>query len=236
MKKKLFITFFFNLLLLSCVSNEQHTNILESKNIPEIEEYLSKAHPEDPKRKILQQRLIALKNADWVKGRKDAKPMAARPIVMEIPSKATLKKNSPEKEALFQKLLAETPEEHKQKTVKLLNNMFDQDTGKNEVIILVKNNSDCNLVLEISGKKFYQLPVPTKGENSIIIEKGSYSFTGSICDVAYKNNKEITTGIAIILSNPEEKDASSPAEQPQKAPLKKKTTGKKSTSKKGKKK
>lgn len=236
MKKKLVITFFFNLLLLSCASNEQYANILDSKNIPEIEEYIAKAHPEDPKKRILQQRLIALKNADWVKGRQNAKPMAARPIVMELPSKAAFNKNTPETEAIFKQLLAETPEEHKQKTVQLLNNMFSQETDKNEVIVLVKNNSDCNLVLEITGKKYYKLPIPTKGENSIVIDKGNYSFAGSVCDVPYKSSKELSKSIALILSNPEEKNATEITENSQKVSSKKKPSTKKSSTKKTKRK
>ena len=56
MKKNLFYAVFFNLIILSCASHEPKENILNSKNIAEIEDYISKAHPEDPKKRILQQR------------------------------------------------------------------------------------------------------------------------------------------------------------------------------------
>lgn len=203
MKKILFPLVFFSLIIQSCVSNEHKDNILNSTNIAEIEDYISKAHPEDPKRRVLKQRIIALKNADWVKGRKDAKPMAARPVILDLPSKNSFKKNTPESEAVFKQLLAETPEEHKQKTVQLLNSIFNQDISSNEVILLLKNNSDCNLVLEISGKKFYNLPVPAKSENSLVLEKDTYTLAGNVCDVPYKSVKEFSKGAVIILSNPE---------------------------------
>lgn len=203
MKKILFPLVFFSLTIQSCASNEHKDNILNSTNIAEIEDYISKAHPEDPKRRVLKQRVIALKNADWVKGRKDAKPMAARPVIMDLPSKKSFQKNSPESEAVFKQLLAETPEEHKEKTVKLLNSIFNQDVSNNEVILLLKNNSDCNLVLEISGKKFYNLPVPAKSENSLVLEKDTYTLSGNVCDVPYKSMKEFSKGAVIILSNPE---------------------------------
>lgn len=203
MKKILFPLVFFGLTIQSCVSNEHRDNILNSRNIAEIEEYISKAHPEDPKRRVLKQRVIALKNADWVKGRKNAKPMAARPVILDLPSKNSFKKNSPESEAVFKQLLAETHEEHKQKTTQLLNAIFNQDIASNEVILLLKNNSDCNLVLEISGKKFYNLPVPAKSENSLVLDKDTYTLSGNVCDVPYKSVKQFTKGAVIILSNPE---------------------------------
>ncbi|KQT19256.1 hypothetical protein ASG31_17920 [Chryseobacterium sp. Leaf404] len=203
MKKILFPLVFFSLIIQSCAANEHKDNILNSTNIAEIEEYISKANSENPKRRILKQRVIALKNADWVKGRKDAKPMAARPVIMDLPSKNSFKKNSPESEAVFKKLLAKTPEEHKQNTVKLLNSIFNQDISGNEVILLLKNNSDCNLVLEISGKKFYNLPVPAMSENTLVLDKGMYTLSGNVCDVPYKSMKEFSKSALIILSNPE---------------------------------
>ena len=63
--------------------------------------------------------------------------MAARPLILDFPAKNSLRKNSPENEALFKKLLEETPEEHKQKTIKLLNNMFSQEVDNSEAIVLI---------------------------------------------------------------------------------------------------
>jgi len=203
MKKILFPLIFFSLIIQSCASTEHRDHILNSTNIAEIEDYISNAHPEDPKKRVLKQRVIALKNADWVKGRKDAKPMAARPVIFDLPSKNAFRKNTPESEAVFRKLLAETPEEHKQKTTQLLNAIFNQDITSKEVILLLRNNSDCNLVLEISGTKFYNLPVPAKSENSLVLDKDTYTLSGTVCDVPYKSIKEFSKGAVIILSNPE---------------------------------
>ena len=52
MKKNLFPLLFFSLLIFSCTANEHAANILNSTNISEIEEYISKAHPEDPKKRF----------------------------------------------------------------------------------------------------------------------------------------------------------------------------------------
>lgn len=74
--------------ILVCCSSVQEQNksqnILESKNISEIEDFLKTAHPDDPKRNVLKSKIIALKNSEWTKGKKDAKPMEARPVISEI--------------------------------------------------------------------------------------------------------------------------------------------------------
>lgn len=207
MKKKWITVLFFSLISFSCTVNSQREEILKSTNINEIEEYISKAHPEDPKRRLLKQRIIALKNAEWTKGKKDAKPMEARPVFVDLPNISSAKKNNEQKELLFKKLMSENSEQHKEKTVKLLNALFNEDISSNEAILLIKNNSDCNLVLEISGKKFYHLPVPAKGENSIVLNKDEYNLSGSLCDVVYQNKKEISKSLMMVLNNPGYKDS-----------------------------
>ncbi len=176
-------------------------NILESKNISEIEEFLKTAHPDDPKRSVLKSKVIALKNSEWTKGKKDAKPMEARPVISEISSNLMKNSNASEMEE-FKRLIASTPAEHKDKTVKLLNAMFNEDISSKEVILLFKNNSDCNIVLRIQGKDFYNLAVPAKGENSIVINKGSYTLTSHVCDVLYSSQKEIKKSIFLTINNP----------------------------------
>lgn len=203
MKKNIIAFSFFSLIISSCASNATADgDVLKSTDITKIEEYLAQAHPQDPKKGILRQRIIALKNAEWTKGAKNAKPMEARPVFMELPNLSIKKKNSDANQEIFKNLMAETSDEHKEKTTKLLNNMFNEDINHNEAIVLLKNNSDCNLVLEISGKKFYNLAVPAKGENFIVLNKDSYIFSGSVCDVKYKNPKDITKSMVIVLQNP----------------------------------
>lgn len=208
MKKKTLTFFFFGLMLSSCASNADRGDILKSTNISEIEEYLGRTHPEDPKKRILKQRIIALKNAEWTKGSKNAKPMEARPVFMEIPDLLSNNKNTEANQEVFKKLMSETSEEHKERTKKLLNNIFNEDIHHNEAILLLKNNSDCDLVLEISGKKFYNLAIPARGENFIVLSKDLYTFSGNVCDVKYQSSKDIRKSLVVVLKNPEIKSIS----------------------------
>lgn len=202
--KKLTLTVLLCSLLISCKVNSSENafqNILESKNIPEIERFLKTCHPDDPRKSVLKPKLIALKNSEWTKGGKDAHPMEARPVITEIPSHLTNASNSSEAEE-FKRLIASTSSQHKDKTVKLLNAMFNEDISSKEVILLFRNNSDCNLVVRINGKDFYNMAVPAKSENFIVIRKGNYTLLSNVCDILYSSKKEIGKSIFLTINNP----------------------------------
>ncbi|WP_312994445.1 DUF6759 domain-containing protein [Chryseobacterium flavum] len=193
--------FFISLFPTSVYAQKKSKDILKSTNIREIEEYLKTAHPDDPKKSVLKPKLIALKNAEWTKGARTAKPMEARPVISDIPKSVMRNPGSDEADE-FKRLIAESSEEHKEKTVKLLNAMLSEDITRKEAILLFKNNSDCNIVLRIEGKDYYNLAVPARGENFIILNKGSYILTGNICDLKYISQKDIKKSIFVTISNP----------------------------------
>ncbi|MBK1898220.1 DUF6759 domain-containing protein [Chryseobacterium paridis] len=196
MKKKILAILFFSFLTPTFITAQKSKkNILKSTNIKEIEEYLKHAHPEDPKRSILKPRLIALKNQQWTLGKKDAKPMASRPIISEMPHK-----NSDDAEE-FKRLITKSSDKHKDKTVKLLNTMFNEDITRKECILLFRNNSDCNLVLKIKGDHFYNLAIPANDENFIVIKKGNYTLESNVCDLKYHTKKEIKRNIILTINN-----------------------------------
>ncbi|WP_223606682.1 DUF6759 domain-containing protein [Chryseobacterium sp. OSA05B] len=176
-------------------------DILKSTNIRDIEEYLKNAHPEDPKRSVLKPKLIALKNAEWTKGAAKAKPMEARPVMTDIPNRFMRNSNSEDAEE-FKKLITETSDQHKEKTVQLLNAMFDEDITRKEAVLLFRNNSDCNIILRIEGKNFYNLAVPAHGENFIVLNKGSYTLNSNVCDIRYTSAKDIKKSIFVVIENP----------------------------------
>ncbi|MDF2552989.1 MAG: hypothetical protein K0R77_2264 [Chryseobacterium sp.] len=204
MKKNPLIILFFSLTLSCSTQSANSDDILKNTNITEIEEYLKKAHPEDPKKHILQSKLIALRNKEWTKGALTAKPMEVRPIITEFPQSLKGKSISDDSEE-FKKLIAETTSEHKEKTIKLLNTMFNENINSNEAILLFRNNSECNMVLKINGKKFYNLAVPSHNENFIVLDKDNYSISGNVCDVKYTSQKQIRKNIQVVINNPEYK-------------------------------
>jgi hypothetical protein len=204
MKKNFLTIVFFTFLLQNFTyAQKRSKDILKSTNIQEIEEYLKNAHPDDPKKSVLKPKLLALKNSEWTKGAKDAKPMEARPVITDIPKSLMRNPNSEEAEE-FKRLIAESSVEHKKKAVQLLNAMLNEDITKKEAVLLFKNNSDCNIVLRIEGKHFYNLAVPAHGENFIVIDKGSYTLNSNVCDAKYTSRKEVKKSIFVTVGNPGE--------------------------------
>ncbi|MFS4473832.1 DUF6759 domain-containing protein [Chryseobacterium sp. T20] len=94
---------------------------------------------------------------------------------------------------------AEPSEEGKRRAA-MLTHLFNNDVNKSEAYINIKNRSACNLIVKISGKKYYNLTVPAKGENFILVDKGEYVMTTSVCDAKYSALKKITQDIEIALN------------------------------------
>lgn len=92
------------------------------------------------------------------------------------------------------------PSEQAKNTAAVLTSLFNNDPNKKEAIIQFVNKSKCALLIKINGKKFYNLSVPANGQNYILVDKGNYMVSTSICDATYSQNKTITKDIIISLS------------------------------------
>lgn len=215
MMKKTFLTRFSALILIAAATTlsaqkkkrANYEDIMNSKDIAKIENFLKEAHPQDPRRTVLKPKLIALKNEAWTKGAKEAKPMQARPVVQEIPNAFIRRPYSTEAEE-FKKLMMQNSTAMKEKTVKLLNQLFDNDISNKEAIVLFQNNSDCNMILRMQGSNFYNLAVPAHGENSIVVQKGQYAIYSNMCDELYTSQKDVKKHLMVVLNNPVVKDSS----------------------------
>lgn len=92
------------------------------------------------------------------------------------------------------------PSEENKRTAAMLTHIFSNDTSLKEAYINIKNRSSCNLIIKISGKKYYNLTVPAKGQNFILIDKGEYVLTTMVCDAKYSSLKKISKDIEIELN------------------------------------
>lgn len=107
----------------------------------------------------------------------------------------------------FNMLMAENPVEHKNKTVKILNSLFDNDPNAKECIVMIENKSDCNIIVRIDGigNTKYRLPVPSHGDNSIVVQKGDYLFTSIVCGAQYASQKTIQKPLMVALGSSSKK-------------------------------
>ncbi|WP_326981154.1 DUF6759 domain-containing protein [Chryseobacterium sp. MYb264] len=92
------------------------------------------------------------------------------------------------------------PSERNKKTAKMLTHLFNNDPTDKEAYINIRNRSKCNLIVKITGKKYYNLDVPASGQNFILIDKGEYVLTTMVCDAKYSSLKNINKDIEIELN------------------------------------
>lgn len=78
------------------------------------------------------------------------------------------------------------------KTVTLLNQLFNSDESNKNMVLVINNDSDCDFTMTITGAKNYSLPVGSKKAESIILEQGDYEMTSEVCKGAYKAKKTFT--------------------------------------------
>jgi len=189
---------FLTLALLGSLSMSAQNNkkdILKSTNISEIESFLKTVHPDDPRRNILKSKVLKLKNESWMKPKST---FGGTTNIKPVQLSGQNRNSTDFEDAEFQRLL--NSESKKEKTVQLLNQLFDNDISNNQAILLVQNNSDCNMILKIEGKEFYNLAIPSRGENSVVLSKGQYSLRGNVCEVPYSSGKSIAKNTMVTLT------------------------------------
>ena len=81
-----------------------------------------------------------------------------------------------------------------------INEMLQSDENDQLSLLLVKNDSYCNMVLKIVGKSAYNIPIPAKGQNAIMVEKGVYKLTGNLCELKYEAQKDLNKSILVALT------------------------------------
>lgn len=103
----------------------------------------------------------------------------------------------------FNMLMGENPAAHKDKTVKILNSLFDNDPNAKECIVMIENRSDCNIIVrfEGTGNTKYRLPVPAHSDNSLVIPKGDYLLTSLVCGAQYASQKTIQKPLMVALGS-----------------------------------
>lgn len=183
--KKYFLA---NILLLLSTSSvfsqtkEEIDKIMRSQDPKELSSFIKK-YPSNPNANFLSNRL---------KNLTATQASIARPAIQPLNSKKLSKET--ERKTESGKADANT-----EKTVNLLNNLFSTDRNKSEVFVMIKNNSNCNLIVKVDGKKFFNLDIPKKGDNYLLVPKGTYKITTKICDASYQSTKNLTEDTQIVL-------------------------------------
>ncbi|PWN63468.1 DUF6759 domain-containing protein [Chryseobacterium oncorhynchi] len=207
--------------------DDPRRSVLKPRVMELMKEYIKNAHPEDQKVKDMQEMLALLRRRPSTKitfdemnaiikqkqiAKYKAELAAKQSTTVYTPSTTqnTFVVNTAANAAIpnaeaeeFNMLMKVSPIEHQNKTVKILNSLFDNDPNAKEFIILIQNNSDCNIIVRMEGvgNSKYRLAVPAHGDNSIVIEKGQYLFTSLVCGAQYASQKTIQKPIMVALGS-----------------------------------
>lgn len=185
MKKFLFI---FSLLCsIFVLSQSKYTEAqVEKSNDPQVIANFVKYNPNNPKTPEFKRKLYSL--------------IAGKGSTAAQPKVTNLTKRKLEKEV--RRDLKDGSNDRNKKTAAVLTHLFNNDPSDKNAYIQIVNNSSCNLIMKISGKKYYNLTIPARNNNFIMVEKGTYALSSSVCDAKYSSVKSVTRDIVITLNNP----------------------------------
>lgn len=84
------------------------------------------------------------------------------------------------------------PLDLRDRTVALLNQLFNSDISNRNMILIINNHSECDLVMDVFGSRTYSLPISAKHSESIILEHGNYQLNSQVCEAPYKTFRTFT--------------------------------------------
>ncbi|QIG90501.1 hypothetical protein G6R40_12930 [Chryseobacterium sp. POL2] len=161
----------------------------QSSKDPAVVQAFIAANPKHPKVPELKKKLSTMSYTVTTSGSgndAEAKPKVSKLTASKVEKNINKSKTS----------------ENAEKTAAILTNLFNDNRNSKEAVLQIVNRSACELVIKVSGKKkFYNLSVPSKNQNYILIEKGTYNLTTSICGASYTSNKSINASTIITLGN-----------------------------------
>ena len=184
MKNKLLllILLVFSTFLFSQTSQELDKAML-SKDPKVIAEF-NKKYPNNKNTSFLQRKLNSMTGSGNAAAKRSIQPLNTEKLEKQVEKSEA--KGEPDAKA--------------KRTAEVLTHLFNNDPNKKDAYVLIRNKSECNLIVKFEGKKFYNLDVPKMGENYILVQKGTYRITTMICNAQYASVKNITQDLEINLN------------------------------------
>lgn len=182
---KKFLSFFFILCFAFVFSQKYTVAQVEKTTDPKVIAAFLKDNPDHPKSAEFKTKLVMLIT-------KDNDPIAK-------PNVKPLKKGKLARD--YSRDVKDGTNNTNKQTAKVLTSLFNNDPNKAEATVQIINNSNCNMIVKFSGKDYYNLDVLAKNQNFILIKKGNYILTTSVCDAKYSSAKKIYEDIVVSLSS-----------------------------------
>ena len=188
--KKFFYFFAFFISIFSCAQSSYTEAQVERSTDPQVIATFIKLNPNNPRTPEFKRKLIAAINNN------KSAPQKAKV------AQPTIKPLTPAKlqNAINRDVAKNGVTEKQRRTADLLTHLFSNDPSGTTAYVQIINKSKCNLIVRISGKKFYNLDVPANNQNFLSVEKGTYTLTTSVCDAKYTSVKNIGKDIVVTLN------------------------------------
>jgi len=184
MLKKILVLLFMPILFIAYAQSVTAEQAEQSNDMKVIATFI-KNNPTDPKIPVLKRKLI-----DLLQKNTKSQPVAT-PAIKKTTASAT-PKNSAVSKLLRRK---ETEDE------RILNHLFNSNPNSTEALVSMINTSECPVIMKITGKRVYTLTVAPGKKEHILVPKGTYKFSGKICNAPYYSSKLLNGDIELTLGH-----------------------------------
>ncbi|WP_299178483.1 DUF6759 domain-containing protein [uncultured Chryseobacterium sp.] len=92
---------------------------------------------------------------------------------------------------------------YKPETAEVLTDLLNDSSNSPKTSITIENNSNCNMVLTISGNNYFKkIPIAAhKIGTAMVLKNQNYNLSGMVCNSVYQKTKFITSTYHIALTN-----------------------------------
>lgn len=91
------------------------------------------------------------------------------------------------------------PKTIEDKAVSPLNQLFNTDAANADMVLMIRNESDCDFTMHIVGPHSYKIPVAAKKTESIVVEQGNYEMRSEVCKSPYYTHKTFSENTLLSI-------------------------------------
>lgn len=100
----------------------------------------------------------------------------------------------------FERLMEKDSVDKHKNAAESLEILFNDEKNSDRVSLLIRNTSNCDIILYIKGKQNYELPIRRKDQNFIAVKKGDYQLESKLCRAIYRSKKSLSSSLTLTLS------------------------------------
>ncbi len=88
---------------------------------------------------------------------------------------------------------------NKKKTASESLNILLNDGDPGKVSVMIKNSSNCDVIVRFAGANSYNLPIRKNDKNFLVIDKGEYYLGANLCTSRYSERRNFNDSVTLTL-------------------------------------